>query len=200
MKDQPDSRRFTAIVLAAGRGERLGGGKLGLPWGDNTILGTVLATLRDAGATDILVVLGHQPELLQPIVTAAGARGVVNREFDRGMLTSVQCGLRHVENVKGVLLLPGDQPLVRADTCRAVAAALVPPAGFVIPRCNDRGGHPVAIAADLFATVLELDPTVGLRQLRDRAPDRVRYVEVDDPGIGLDIDTPDDYRAMAPGK
>src|ERR1035438_5081518 len=83
-----------ALVLAAGFGTRLGGRKLELPWGETTLLEATLDLLRAAGVEDLLVVLGAEPERLEPACQRAGARTAVNPEPESGMLSSVQCGLR----------------------------------------------------------------------------------------------------------
>lgn len=186
-----------AVVLAAGRGERLGGAKLALPWGESTILGTVLATLAEAGLGHVVVVLGHDPETLAGLVAAAGAQWVINPDYPTGMLSSVRCGLAAVGRVDAALVMPGDLPLVRSDTVAAIAAA---PAEWplIIPTCQGERGHPLRLAATLFERVGTLDQEVGLRQLRERWPELVRYLEVDDPGIRIDIDTPADYAARRP--
>lgn len=190
--------RFGAVVLAAGRGERLGGGKLALPWGRSTILGTVLAALASAGVEPRHVVLGHAPERLADILAAAGAVGVVNEDYAEGMLTSVQRGLRSLPELDAVVLLPGDQPLVSPRTIRRLMAAWQPTDGMLIPTYLYQSGHPVLIARRLFALIDELDPAVGLRQLRERVPEQIRYLAVADPGILIDIDTPGDYLLHRP--
>lgn len=190
--------RFGAVVLAAGRGERLGGGKLALPWGRSTILGTVLAALESAGVEPRHVVLGHAPERLAHILTAAGAVGVVNEAYADGMLTSVQRGLRSLPEVDAVVLLPGDQPLVSPRTIRRLIAAWQTTDGMLIPTYLYQSGHPVLIARRLFPLIDELDPAVGLRQLRERVPEQLRYLAVADPGILTDIDTPGDYLLHRP--
>jgi molybdenum cofactor cytidylyltransferase len=187
-----------ALVPAAGRGARLGGRKLELDWGGRTLLEATLARLFEAGAPAVTVVLGPEPERLAPVCERSGARWVVNQNHESGMLTSIQVGLATLGAGRGVLIHPADQPLVAAATIRAVAAALQPPAGFVIPCHGGRGGHPVALAADLFGLVAQLDPAVGLRQLATLAPARVRRLELADAGLGLDIDSPQDYERLRP--
>lgn len=183
-----------AIVLAAGRATRMGGRKLELPWGEATILGTVIDALRDGGAQPVIVVLGHEAERLEPIATAHGASVCRNERYDDGMLSSVQTGLRALPELDAVLIQPGDQPGLRAATVRRMIESFAPGNGMLIPEVDGRRGHPLLLARDLWETVFELDPAVGLRQLRDRAPSRVRRIRCDDPGALEDIDTPDDYR------
>ncbi|MCC7494113.1 MAG: nucleotidyltransferase family protein [Fimbriimonadaceae bacterium] len=187
-----------AVILAAGRASRMGGRKLDLPWGDGTVLGATIATAQAAGAAPVVVVLGHQADRLRPVVAAAGAAWVENQRYDDGMLSSVLAGLAALPAGRGAFLLPGDQPLVNAATYQSLAAALEPPWGLLIPTCGGQRGHPLLLAADLFGAVAALDPQVGLRQLRQQQPHRVRLVAVPDHGILTDLDTPADYAAHQP--
>lgn len=185
--------KIAAVVLAAGRGTRLGGRKLELPWRDHpTVLDATLATYAGR-VCDTVVVLGHEPDRLRPIVARHGARAVVNEAFDDGMLSSVLCGLRAVGDVDAVWLTPGDLPDVQPATVLALRDAWQSGDGLLLPTCGGRRGHPLMLAADLFETVAGLDPCVGLRQLRDLVPHRVRYLPVNDLGILADLDTPADY-------
>lgn len=190
--------RDTAIVLAAGRGRRLGGRKLERPWrGYPTVLEATLACYRGL-VDDLIVVLGHESDRLEPVAARAGARGVVNEQYDQGMLSSVWCGLRAVGEVEFAWLTPGDIPGVRRETIAALRAGWRAGDGLVIPTCDGRRGHPLMLAADLFGEVFQLAPEVGLRQLREQVPERVRLVEVGDPGILHDLDTPADLERPPP--
>lgn len=182
-----------AVVPAAGKAERFGGRKLERPFGESTILGTVIANLQAAGIDRIVVVLGHEPERLASLVAAAGAESVVNPRHELGMLTSIQAGLAPLVGCSAALVLPADLPLVQPETIQQVAAA-EPAEAIVVPRCDGRGGHPLRIPGDLFGEVDRLDLEVGLRQLRNRCFERVLELVVDDPGLHLDIDRLDDYR------
>ena len=186
--------KFGAVILAAGRGTRLGGRKLELPWRDGpTVLDCALRTYAKIAAP-LVVVLGHEPERLQPIVARHGAVVALNERYDEGMLSSVQCGLQAAERVDVVAIAPGDLPDIQAATLTVLMDSWRAGDGLLIPICGDRRGHPLLLAADLFETVHGLNPDVGLRQLREQVPERVRYLPVDDPGILHDLDTPADYR------
>ncbi|NUQ01554.1 MAG: nucleotidyltransferase family protein [Armatimonadetes bacterium] len=185
--------RFGAVVLAAGYGRRMGGRKLELPWGEQTVLEATIGSVRRAGVGEVVVVLGAEAERLAPLAESAGARWVLNPNHELGMLTSVQAGLASLGEVAGAFVLPGDHPLVQPSTMTALGQALAPPWGMVIPHYHGQRGHPLLLAGDLFAAVAELDLAVGLRQLRERLPERVAGLEVDDPGVVADLDRPEDY-------
>jgi len=187
-----------AVILAAGRGTRLGGRTLELPWRAHPTVLDATLTAYEGVADEVLVVLGHEAARLSPIVLRHGARVALNERYDDGMLSSVLCGLAEFGGVDAVWLSPGDLPDVRPATIAGLRAAWRPSDGLLLPTFEGRRGHPLMLAADLFDTVAALDPQVGLRQLRERVPDRVRLWPTDDPGILTDLDTPADYQRHAP--
>jgi molybdenum cofactor cytidylyltransferase len=114
-----------AIVLAAGRSSRMGRAKATLPTGDgHTFLTRIVQTLLDAGVDDVIVVVGHDAEAIARSFSESGlpARFVVNREYDRGQLSSLLAGLNAIDRpgVSAVLVTLVDVPLVSASTVRAV--------------------------------------------------------------------------------
>lgn len=180
-----------AIVLAAGRGERLGGvAKALLPHGPHTFLSAILATARAAGVTHAIVVVG--PPFADAVTAAAralDAEVVVNPDPARGMASSValgfaSCGARY----RDCLLWPVDHPFVRPETVRQVLE--VRDADIVVPRYGGRGGHPVAVGPAVWPA-LAACPDAGARAvLADPRYARVDLA-VDDPGVVRDVDTPE---------
>jgi molybdenum cofactor cytidylyltransferase len=116
------------------------------------------------------------------------------------MLTSIVAGLGAVgENpdVKGVLLLPVDHP----DVTSAVVDLLIDrfaetPQPVILPVHNGRRGHPVLFSRTVFDELLRAPETVGARQVVWDHQNDLLEVEVSDPGIGRDVDTPEDYRSL----
>ncbi|HZN55608.1 MAG TPA: nucleotidyltransferase family protein [Candidatus Polarisedimenticolaceae bacterium] len=179
-----------AIVLAAGASSRLGRPKASLPvpHTGRTFAETVLATLR---AAEVGVVR---------VVVAPGAAGpnpeeVVNPDPGRGMLSSVQTGLRALPpEVEAVLVWPVDHPFVTVGTVRSLVDRFrsgAPP--VVVPSYRGRRGHPALFAARVIPELMTADPAEGARSVVLAHADRVE-LPVEDPGVIGDIDTPDDYR------
>src|SRR5262245_64328426 len=116
-----------ALVLAAGRSTRMGRPKACLPIDErDTFLSRIVRTLLDAGVDDVVVVLGHEAAAIADAFAASGlpARLVLNREYDRGQLSSLQAGLAVVDRpgVSAVLVTLVDVPLVSVATVRRVLA------------------------------------------------------------------------------
>ncbi len=185
-----------AVVPAAGRAERFGGGKLLADVAGAPLLERTLRSLLDGGVGHAVVVLApddtaipeHVPLMRDPRVTP-----VVNPEPARGMFSSIQTGVAAAALAGGdvLLVLPADMPFVRANTVRAVIAEARRLAGHVVvPRHAGRRGHPIAIPATLRAAVLAAPADSNLKAGLVGAP-RLE-LDVDDDGVVRDVDVPGD--------
>jgi CTP:molybdopterin cytidylyltransferase MocA len=182
------------VVLAAGLSTRMGAFKPLLPLGDGTVLESAIATLRDGGVTDVIVVTGHRGDELDPAIARARARRAHNPRFADGMYTSVQAGVAALPgDIDAFFLLPCDIPRAGAATVRelALARAEAGDPASLYPTHQGRRGHPPLIAARLIPEILAADPAGGLRELL-RAHDALE-IEVDEPGILRDLDTRESY-------
>jgi len=94
----------------------------------------------------------------------------------------------------GWLLVPGDHPLVNAETLRPLIREWRKhPASIILPVQEGRRGHPTIFPWSLVDQVRNLPPDVGVNHLLHHAEAPIIEVPVDDPTIHLDLDTPDDY-------
>lgn len=189
-----------AIVLAAGRSSRMGRAKATLPAGDgHTFLTRIVQTFLDAGVDDVIVVVGHDADLIADSVAASGlpARVVVNRDYDRGQLSSLLAGLASVDRpgVRAVLVTLVDVPLVSAATVRAVVERYrATRAPIVRPTSGDRHGHPLLIDRSLFAALRAADPESGAKPIVRAHATAAGDIAIDDEGAFTDVDTEEDYR------
>lgn len=187
--------RPTIIVLAAGSGSRFGGPrhKLEQPLGAGTVLGT---TLRHATESQLPVVVVTTAALAPLVSRQMATRDVVALsagEAARGMGYSIGIGVAERSGAPGWLVLPGDMPLVRPATLLAVASALEQHP-IVYAQHKGLRGHPVGFGAELYSELVKLDGDEGARRLLARFPSH--GVEVPDPGVRLDVDTPADLAAL----
>lgn len=188
------SIRPTIVVLAAGQGSRFGGGshKLRQPFGPGTVLS---GTLRHAIETGWPVAVVTTPALADEVARWIATRDTVllpPSEAARGMGHSIAAGVAAHADASGWLILPGDMPLVRPSTLTAVGRALAEhPVAYA--EHLGRRGHPVGFGAELYSELIALSGDEGARRLLARYP--AVGVDVDDPGILLDVDTEEDLAA-----
>ena len=187
-----------AIVLAAGFSSRMGAFKPLLPFGGRTVVGHVVANLREAGVRRIHAVTGNKADLLVPELAALGVTQVHNANFAKGMFTSVQAGVAFLPaEVEGFLLLPVDVALVRASTAgRVLRVAAETRAAIVHPVFRGKRGHPPFIGRALFDEILCSDGEGGLRAILARHEHEASEVAVFDRGCLLDMDCLADYRQL----
>jgi len=189
-----------AVVLAAGESRRMGTQKLLLPFGDTTVAGAVVKAVEASRASRTLVVLGADREAVRSeLESEAPSKSfdfAVNPDYRLGMLTSIQAGIRALPpEAKAAVIVLGDQPFLASRVIDMIVEAYGKSAkGIVIPAFKGRRGHPVLIDLKYRAEVLALDPCDGLRALMLAHPEDILEVEVDDPNILRDLDTPEDYR------
>lgn len=187
-----------AVVLAAGKSERMGSAKLLLPMGRSTLIETVIGGVLRSRPDGVLVVLGADREKLEPVIRKYPVRTVFNPDFERGMLSSVKCGFEAVPpDARAVLIFLGDQPAPPASVTRRIIDAYRKTGkGIVLPAYRSRRGHPLLIDVKYRGEVGALDPRIGLKQLPHDHPDDVFEVKVRTAAVLRDIDTPEDYRAL----
>jgi len=185
-----------ALILAAGSSRRMGSQKLLLPFGRSTIIETVIDNVLDSSIEHVMVVLGPKQEKIRDILGKRPVQFCHNKEHERGMLSSVICGIRALPpDALTVLIFLGDQPGIPPAVTNSVIEAYNEELfGIVIPVHTHRRGHPLLVDMKYRKEIEQLDLEQGLRSLRHHFPEDVLEVEVDEPGILVDIDTREDYK------
>jgi len=185
--------RVAALVLAAGHSSRMGGRNKLLEVVDGTpMIGTVVDQLLRTPLEWVVVVTGHESAAVEAAVPPP-AITVHNPSHEEGIGSSVRTGVAALDpSVEGVLICLGDMPSVDPRTVRSLVEAFrrAPDRGAFVPVHDGKRGNPVLWAAAHFPELLELRGDVGARRLLVARPDVAWEVEVDDPGVLLDVDTP----------
>lgn len=189
---------MAAIILAAGCSSRMTEFKPLLPLAGSTALERCCDLFLSAGVAEVIAVLGHRAEELQPLASRSGARCVLNPHFERGMFSSISAGSRALPGwVAAAFVLPADIPLVRAYTIRQLASAFaLRRPGIVYPVFEGRRGHPPLIARGILAEAAAESATGPLSELLARHESEAVDLPVADQGIHLDMDTPADFEQL----
>ena len=178
------------VVLAAGLSSRSGQYKMTLPLGDKTVIEKSMEGMYEL-VSRILVVVGWNAERIRSLLGAYHkVEFVLNEDYRAGMFSSVKAGMAHV-GAPRFFLLPGDHPLIGAEVYSRMLATT---GDIVIPTFEGRKGHPVLFSSQLIPEILCYPNSATLR-------DYIRMkghteVEVEQEGILIDLDTPEDYRAL----
>lgn len=196
------SERFSvaAVVLAAGQGSRMGGGKLLLPVGEKTVIERTVMTLLEGGVSEVIVVTGSYTLAVQRALQAYPVRFAFNPHLASEMIDSFQIGLREIEpgRVHAFLMALGDQPLIRPETVSLLLSEFLGQREkmIAVPIYRGRWGHPVVFHVRLYETALTFRSEEGLRPLVRGKPEGVLRVPVNDEGVIMDLDSWDDYRKV----
>jgi molybdenum cofactor cytidylyltransferase len=167
-----------------------------LPVGGVPAVALCVDKLRNGGVEPIIVVIGGPYEaevaaILQPLAVII----VRNPEPAGDMASSLRCALPHLPaEVPGVAVLPADTPCVTTTTIRQLVAAFAAhQTGILVPSTQNRRGHPVLLAKELF---LGLREAGTLRDLLHRQSKKIVHLVVADQGILFDMDTQEEYAAL----
>ena len=184
----------------------MGRAKATLPiGGSDTFLTRIVRTFRDAGVDDVIVVVGHDAETIAEAFAATdlAARFVINRDYDRGQLSSLVAGINAIDRpgVVAALITLVDVPLVSAATVRAVIdhyrASRLP---VVRPTSGARHGHPLLIDRILFDGIRHADPLAGAKPVVRAHATAAGDLPIADEGAFTDIDTAEEYERWISGR
>ncbi len=190
--------KFTAIILAAGFSKRMGKFKPLLPLGDKPIIAHIVNQFREAGISDIRVVVGYNKEKLQPVLARLRVKTLYNPNFREGMFSSVVTGVSSLEpEVEAAFILPVDIPLVDSDTISHLMKVYHQTEDDILRPCfNGKRGHPPLIPKSCFDNILNWVGEGGLKAVLGQMESRAVMVEVSSKDILFDVDTPDDYAQL----
>ncbi|MFY9958342.1 NTP transferase domain-containing protein [Bradyrhizobium sp.] len=196
-RTKPDiegNRNVAAVILAAGRSTRMGGPNKLLAELDGKKLVRIAAEQALASkASEVVVVTGHQAELVEKALAGLKVRFVRNPEFAGGLASSVKAGIAAVpDNADGAVICLGDMPLISADLIDRLVEAFAPDRGnlIVVPVADGRRGNPVLWSRRFFNELMTLDGDIGARHLIAKHAEAVAEVPVEGQSAFLDIDTP----------
>ncbi len=186
----------SAILTAAGASTRMGRLKPLLPWKGVTLIEHQVRCLTDAGCAEVVAVLGHRASDVSPYIRGPSARVAINTDYEHGKTNSIKAGLRAIDPGAGaILFLAVDQPRTAGIVSAVISSHLEKGAPITSPRHRGRGGHPLIFDASLKSELEAVsEGGHGILEVYERYRGLVNKVQVEDPIVRLDLNTPDEYR------
>jgi molybdenum cofactor cytidylyltransferase len=195
---------IAAVVLSAGESSRMGRPKALLPIEGETFIGRIVASLKQTQVGKIVVVLGHNSDLLAAAIRPLAVEILINPNYKLGQLSSLQVAVRNLlpdADCDGILVHLVDHPYIDASLVdRMIQQFYESKKDIVVPRCRGKRGHPVIFARELFDELLSAPMDQGAKAVVNAHRDDTLEIETDDPGIAVDIDTPEVYRQHVKGE
>ena len=187
------------VLLAAGESRRMGRPKLLLPLRGRPLVRWTAEALVGAGLSPLVAVLGHRADEVREALAGLELETILNPAYADGQATSLRAAVEALPAAcRTVAVALGDMPGVHAQTVRAVVAAFgAAGKGIARPVHAGRPGHPVVFDLTKYrAELLALTGDEGARSLLVRHAEDVLEVPVEDPGVLVDVDTPEAYEAL----
>lgn len=185
----------SAVVLAAGRATRMGGGKLLLPVDGRPMVRCVVDAALASGVAEVIVVLGHQADDVREVLADMPVTVVVNPDFAYGMSTSLRAGLGAVDPAaNGVVILLADQPFLTSALIDTLIERFASTGKAVVrPSVAGKPANPVLVSSALVPELVAEEGDIGGRRVVGRHAADVCLVPVEDPHELVDIDSPGQY-------
>jgi molybdenum cofactor cytidylyltransferase len=203
MERKAQSSGVAAVILAAGMSRRMkaanGALKQLMSVAGKPLLQHTLDNVRRSQVDEKVLVLGHAAESVRQQVSTDGLRVLVNENFQEGMGTSLRAGIGALgPSVKAAFAVLADQPFVRPETLDwMIGYHRQSGAQITIPLYRGFRGNPVLLDRSVFAEVMALSGDVGCRAIFGSHTEGIHKLEVDDPGILLDIDSTEDFEKLS---
>jgi len=188
--------RIAGIILAAGESARMGEDKALLPWGTTTFLGHLLRQVKDSPVGLVRVVLGANAETVQKRIPLGTAEVVVNRDWQKGQLSSLQAALDSLPRgmVEAALVCLVDHPCITSSVIRQLIDNFLESEKLIVlPTYRGRRGHPVIFSAKLFDELRRAPLAVGARAVVRAHRNDILEVATDEEGVILNVNDKDAY-------
>lgn len=192
------SGRIAPIVLAAGRASRMGRNKLVTPLNGKPVIAHVVDAIAAAGLPTPLIVLGHDADSVRAALGSRPAKFCLAADHTQGISRTIRAGITEVQaddNALAALVCLGDMPLISPDLLCQIAS-LAGEYAIVQPRVDGRPGNPVLWGRHYYARLRQLEGDVGAKGLLGEFSDQIRYIDSEDRGACIDIDTPAELAAL----
>ncbi|QQK77218.1 nucleotidyltransferase family protein [Salicibibacter cibarius] len=193
-----EDNSLTALVLAAGRSQRMGTLKAALPWNGTTLINYQINQLQNTLISELIVVTGYKSEEVAEMIKPSHVKIVHNHRFHEGKTSSIRKGVKSISpDSKGILISAVDQPVPKHTIDFMITHFNKTNASIVVPVYQQKRGHPVLFSTQLKHELLKInEETQGLRNIFRKYNRDVSPIEVSDPNVLLNLNTPIDFLHM----
>ena len=182
----------------------MGSPKALLPIDGQTFVEKIVAALKQTPVAKVVVILGHKAEEMKRRIEHLPVEIVLNPDYKLGQLSSLHTAIRHLQtdaSCDGMLVHLVDHPYLDPVLVeRMIQRFYETKKLIVVPRWQNRRGHPVIFARALFEELLAAPLDQGAKAVVNAHRDETLEIDCEDEGITLDIDTPELYRQHVRGK
>ncbi|NLB51526.1 MAG: nucleotidyltransferase family protein [Syntrophomonadaceae bacterium] len=188
--------RIEGLVLAAGLSSRMGTNKMLIKVNGSVIIEKTIAVLMESPISNITIVLGNCSNEIMKALEYYPVNFIYNPDYESGMSSSIKCGIKWAaeqSDIEAVLVILGDMPFIKNDTISFLIEEYKKNnSAIIVPRYKGRNGHPVLFSREMFQYILTIKGDNGAREVINNFSDQVLFLDVDDPGITIDLDTKQD--------
>ena len=191
----PEYKNFSAVILAAGKSERMGFPKLGLQFdGERSFAEKIIETVGELKPLECVMVV-NQDGLKwlnsNNLNISDKVKSVLNDDPDRGRFYSLQCGLKSLNNRGNILIINIDNPFINKDICLNMLSQ-INDCDYIYPVFNGKGGHPLLINKTVAEGILlQYNTQMNLKEFLKSY--RKKIIKVSDQKVLININTPEDY-------
>jgi len=187
---------ITGIIMASGFSRRMEGEKLLLPIHGEPIIERVIKVLKNSEVDEIILI--YQNSKIKEIGTKYGVRTIYNHLANQGQSVAMKLGINSSSSQsEGFVFCVGDQPFLDSQTVNKLIANFNEDKGsIVVPLYNGNRGNPVIFPARLRSDLLNIQGDRGGRVIIERNLERVKFTNIDNSKVGIDIDTWEEYERI----
>ena len=183
---------ISGILLAAGKSRRFGRDKLIQAFDHHHSIINQSVRIMVENIENVIVVIRPGDDLLRHELQQFTASIIECHDYSSGMSASIRCGIKACNtNSDGWIIALGDMPLVSSDTYQKILLALRDHE-LVTPFHQGTRGNPIGFGKSYLDVLLNLEGDKGARDLIKHPDTDIFRLDVNDPGILMDIDTPED--------
>jgi len=195
---------INAVILAAGQSKRMGKPKPLLRFKDKTFLEQIISVLKASNVDRITVVLGAEVETIKKTVDLSGISVVINRDYQKGQLSSLIAAIKHTpQGTDAVLVCLVDHPFITEQIVNSIIGKFKETGSpIIVPVFKGERGHPTLFSSSLFKELASAPQEQGARYIlysnegsrKAGSQEKVLELETCERAVTVGIDTPDDYK------